>query len=359
MVCADNICDIVKSHIEKKRSEVEAAATKLNPQDVERAKTIADKQLASQLGKRLTEQKRREMLAQAAGMVGINFRGDITTDEAFHIVSNRRNNKDARLAQPNAPSPAKKRKMGTSPSTGSRYAHLHDESDDVQEIEMDDDAVAATITPQRAKPVNSKSPIHSSVLRQNNDEQISNSHTKVIVHDNDKDNWRVEDIKDSTTVLVIGASNMRTAREVNLPADWEVHSFPGAKFQHAASIIDHLTPSPNLRCVVTQIGINHRQETPKAYLTNLKKMVKSLHSLEGVRGFVTGASFATSLPLEYRNNVKVINEILEAESGVDSFVKPLNPGDVWIKENDIYGVHMVPETVAKVIGSMEDRISLN
>ena len=96
------ICETVRRHMESKRLEIEMSAARKERTDIDRAKDIAGRQLANKLGRRLQQEKRDQLLFEAAGVVGssrrIPPRQPIVDPSGFRMVINTR--KTPRKATP-------------------------------------------------------------------------------------------------------------------------------------------------------------------------------------------------------------------------------------------------------------------
>lgn len=147
----DRICDAVRQHIDRKRAETEMAAATRDRTDLDRAKEIADKQLARRLGRRLEETKRRQLLDQAAGVIGSGRRESLIESDGFRTVVNRK--QPVTVSPSNAGTPSKKRKVeSSSVSILNRFSVLqsHDDDDEiareeVEPIDQDDEDAEATV----------------------------------------------------------------------------------------------------------------------------------------------------------------------------------------------------------------------
>ena len=343
----DKICAVVKRHIQKKRVDIEVSASKLNPADKEKAKTIAGEQLTARLGRRLTQTKRDSLLSDACGMVGIHYNSaEQVIDEAFQLVVN----------GPSAST--KKRKQPT--TTSNRFEALSIETDDVIELAEDDNqapSVAVLHSPKKAKFVLSKPPSATTVGKLTPSPSSSRQSRGVVEgvkgvfnHDAPKDDWSLT-IDASTKVVVIADSNMRRSPEA--PMEWEIHSFSGAKFRHATQLLDNMTVKngeSTLQHIIIQIGVNHRTDRPEWFEKELAELRSTLKGIT-VNSTFTGISVADSLPRKQRETVIKINESLQQDESF-GYIAPIPSSDIVIVPGDFYGTHHTSETIARVISTM-------
>jgi len=105
------ICDAVRQHIATKRTETESVADTRNASDLDRAKEITKRQLTRRRGRRLNEQKRQQLLDQAAKAIAVGRRQPVIDSEGLQLVVNKKNTP----ISPGNPSgtPTKKRKLAT------------------------------------------------------------------------------------------------------------------------------------------------------------------------------------------------------------------------------------------------------
>ena len=137
---SDRICEAVRQHIAKKKAETESAAARRDDTDLDRAKEVAGRQLSRRLGRRLEENKRQQLLDQAATAIGSGRRRPQIDSDGFQLVTSK---KKSATSPGNVQTPSKKRKFDSTPpvSTSNRFSVM--QNDDVvtvcSDIEQDDD----------------------------------------------------------------------------------------------------------------------------------------------------------------------------------------------------------------------------
>jgi len=400
---SDAICEAVREHIDTKKAEATSTAATFNGTDLDRAKEIADKQLTRRLGRRLDDNKRRQLLDQAASTVGSSRRRPQIDSDGFETVINKKKGKAASASND---TPVKKRKLGSpSPvSVHNRFDSLHtddvqqchdddnddDNHDDAQVIDtevVDDDDDAQVIddddanvidkflasarntvqdtAPAVAKQVTTVAEVHAEhTVRTRSlsadraprsarpSSQVMRTKDGVFVctlmH---KDGWSVVPAA-NTEIVVVGDSNLR--RFSSIPEGWEMHCLPGGKLQHINNTLQELSLrcSDDLCLVYVQAGINHRDDTPE----QLQLHVEQLQFLSEQAPFhiaVIGIPKPPSLTPEQRGNIDALNAMMST-AFQHKFVPPLSDEDVRILQNDTYKIHHNQYSCNKIMTSIRE-----
>ena len=63
---------------------------------------------------------------------------------------------------------------------------------------------------------------------------------------------------------------------------------------------------PHLKCVVIQVGVNHREDR-EVLIRQLKSLVEVIHT-SGARATYVGVSYAYDMPRKYRMHIYALNE---------------------------------------------------
>ena len=109
----------------------------------------------------------------------------------------------------------------------------------------------------------------------------------VTLSDSGSKHWHLPQLE-KDTCLILGASNTGRIPAHILPKDWQVHSFPGARFTHFESIIkQYIGPKPKL--VLICAGYNDRSNSK---CTNEQRLASLLLAIKDKFG-VTRVKFAS------------------------------------------------------------------
>jgi len=106
-------------------------------------------------------------------------------------------------------------------------------------------------------------------------------------------------------VLLIADSNMRSVKL--LPAQWEAHIFPGARFGHIMNVLKRSLSQKRdgLECVYIQVGVNHLDDR-EVPMRQMNSIVDVIHYGEAQAVFVS-VSYAYDLPGKQRMHIDAIN----------------------------------------------------
>jgi len=410
---SDAICEAVREHIDVKKAETASTAETFNGTDLDRAKEIADRQLTRRLGRRLDDNKRRQVLDQAASTVGSSRRRPQIDADGFETVTNK---KKGKAASPSNDAPVKKRRLESPPSVSvhNRFDNLHtheveecdDDGDDGDDDNYDDNEASADAqvtndddaqvldnddtqvidddgasvidkllasarntvqdtAPAGAKQVTTVAEVHAEQTVRTRSLSADRAPTSArpssqVMRTKDgvsvctlthRDGWSVVP-KASTEVIVIGDSNLR--RFSSIPEGWEVHCLPGGKLQHINSTLEELTlRSPDNLCLVyVQAGINHRNDRPE----QVQVHVEQLTFLDEQAPFhiaVVGVPKPPSLTPQQRGNIDALNAMMST-AFQDKFVEPIADEDVRILQNDTYKIHHNQHSCNKIMTSIRE-----
>lgn len=122
--------------------------------------------------------------------------------------------------------------------------------------------------------------------------------------------WTME-VQPSTEVIIIGDSNMKHMRDI--PLGWEKHSFPGAKFQDAAYLIQNTDNLINKEIVVA-VGINHRGCSRSAIENDLKQLTNVL-SKTSKRSYLVEVLPNPTLRDADKRQISVLNDVIFKKLG--------------------------------------------
>ena len=410
---SDAICEAVREHIDAKRTETTSTAATLNGTDIDRAKEIADRQLSRRLGRRLDDNKRRQLLDQAASTVGSSRRRPEIDADGFETVTNK---KKGKAASPSNETPVKKRKLGSPPpvSVHNRFDKLHtldveqcdddDDDHDDNDNHDDNDASAATMTdnvdaqviddddtqvigdddanaidkflasarntvqdiaPAAAKQITTVAEVHAEQTVRTRSlsadrARRSTRPSSQVMRTKDgvfvctlmhKDGYSVVPAAD-TEVLVVGDSNLR--RFSSIPEGWEVHCLPGGKLQHINNALQELSLRcpDNLSLVYVQAGINHRNDTPAMLQVHVEQL-QFLNEQAPFHIAVIGVPSPPSLTPKQRGNIDALNAMMST-AFQHKFVPPLADEDVRILQNDTYKIHHNQHSCNKIMTSIRE-----
>lgn len=354
------IADIVRQHLERKRHELEAAAAKLNPVDVDRARTIAGKYLSTRLGKRLDDERRATMLDDAVAKIGSGHRpaagalvqggSDTRAETEFQPAPARR--RPAQRTTVETPAERKRKAESTPPTAVQNRFEIFAEmerievlSDNEDDIEPEVEIERQPARPAAPKPTPKKARTSTDSFR---------TRAGVHVYCGDKDQWTAAP-EMATKTMVIGDSNMRDAPEV--PDEWEIHSMPGAKLEHVTRLVrrmkENLTDDHSLCHVIIQVGINHRSHLSTVVcryeMTNIMEELDDV----GIRSSFCGISIPSKRPKAEVDRIREINEMARNQWPYGRYIEPLTDKQIAIKASDVmFRIHHTPETIGAVVDKM-------
>jgi hypothetical protein len=146
--------------------------------------------------------------------------------------------------------------------------------------------------------------------------------------------------------VVIADSNFRLATE--LPADWEVHVYPGMQLNHLHNLIESskLRGYRNLKNIIVSVGINNRSWSFTSVLVDINKVYVSLQKTGRTAHFV-GISTPPGLLDVEKDTIRKINEQAKHRFG-QFYIPALAPNEVSVSPTDKYKIHYDYDTVAKI-----------
>jgi hypothetical protein len=154
-----------------------------------------------------------------------------------------------------------------------------------------------------------------------------------------------------TSYLWIGDSNSRSI--TNIDADWEVHAFCGARFNHVADVLDGMAkkissrPS-ELEAIVVAVGINHREDREIALDRDLERIKTAVARMDDVNVYFVLPSYADNLDPRQKLMIGMIHTAMK-KAGV--CVAALDPTGVSILSSDRNGIHYDKKTSHKIFRS--------
>ena len=175
----------------------------------------------------------------------------------------------------------------------------------------------------------------------------SKSVGKTIIHQNaPKNAWDIS-LKREVSVLILGDSNLRLARD--LPTDWEVHVFPGCDLNNAAMILSKLQITKDLKHIITCVGINNKSEPLSNVKLEINKLFNGSNKFKGIQGHFLGVGIPDSIQGVERQNLEGLNKLGSSKFSLN-YIDPLPCRDINIIPNDKYKIHYDQFTVDSTIG---------
>ena len=318
------LCEINLRHLERVITNMASVVGPLPTMDLDRAKAIADKYAQQRLGKRLSTEKRKEFLEDAAAMVGV-ARARTPPGTPWTTVTSKK---------------SKRRKPGSCASS---------EEDPTEAMIADVEPATtppvppARVTPEEALPPRDKRTrpefYHKTVLK-----------TGVVVYNCNMDEWEIEPTGNKPWIM-IADSNMREATEI--PPNLEIHCMPGAKLIHGAKAIQRMKTNKKFSFLV-QLGINNRQDNEDAIEREGRALIAALdgHPCVQDMAFV----LVSSPPSISRHETKILqalNEGLVDAVGAENCVQPLPTDTLQVRSTDPSGIHFLPETINQILNSAD------
>lgn len=345
---------LVFDHLNNKHVEAEMSAGLLDPTDVGRAKEVASKYLAARLGKRLTHQRRTELLDLAVPVIGAH------RVPPPGIKGTEKNNTEWQVVGHRTPPQATDSRVGTSrkrlvefvESTNStpvenRYQALSHENVVTTDETVESDSEASThSSPKKQRAL--KKP------RKSDSDDVIAEHN-VHVFCGDKDNWEVTPESSDISVLVVGDSNLRKVRSI--PPRWQVNALPGGDLCHLSDGLAKVAGKPKQYTVVLQAGINHRERFDDGDVDDIRSMLFEARRNPSIdRIYFNGVSIPPSLPVIETGNLEALNRFMKNELGEGYYIAPLDRTEVVIDSNDRFQIHYNQETVDKISKKMASHL---
>ena len=167
----------------------------------------------------------------------------------------------------------------------------------------------------------------------------------VVHNDKTKSQWSLT-VKPQTKTVVIADSNFRLA--THLPADWEVHVYPGMNLIQTNNVIlaSNINTSKNIQHVVVSSGMNNRGWSFNNVLTDINKVHSSLEKLRCTGHFV-GISTPPEIPETEKETINKINNHARHRFN-KNYIQPLPLNEVSVSPNDKFKIHYDHFTVEKI-----------
>lgn len=353
---ASSIVQLVQQHIDMGIAQKEVEAGNLNRVDIDRATEVASKYLTTRLGKRLDPGKRSQLLKKATLTVGRlrqppPFHVPQPVVATSHPSSPTQIQPDAQwepvaTSRPSISTAGSKRKAEGSANTtptNNRFqvlATVH-AADDI-DIEPED---------EEGEPSSSPPPIQHSAKKAKQSATRRNTGSGVKIFGGPKDDWTIQPAADTHTI-VVGDSNLRRIKQI--PAGWEIHCLPGAKFPDVTKAIESLPAEPkdNLT-VIVQAGINHRNNYSKTTEQELDRLIHSLLVHSAVRRTIhIGISATPSMDFVNRAVLRKINDRFKHGLTAENCIEPLADDDVTTSSTDMQGIHYSDDTTDKIFSTV-------
>jgi len=164
-----------------------------------------------------------------------------------------------------------------------------------------------------------------------------------------RSNWRLE-VADTTEVLVIGDSNMKSALEV--PKGWEIHSLSGGRMEHVNDLLRKMQTPKALKVLIVQVGINHRDT---GYPQDEIKVLRQIADQLRLRLLMQGISISKMMPPSMQSKLNQFNEQLHETFGA-FFIFPQRDRKVGLDPDDETFVHYDPSTMQRQLNGMATRL---
>lgn len=342
----EEIRRLVSDHLGKKRANLEMAAGSLNPTDVDRAKEVASKYLTARLGKRLTVQRRTELMNSAASIIGAHRTPPPAPKPAqgkpvdgWTTVTDRTPPKGTQVGV------AKKRKAESihSTPTENRYSPLANEVMNLADSDVEPDPAPQAPSPPMPKRTSKKT-------RRCDTDVVITEHN-VHIHAGLKTDWQVNPESSDTCVLVVGDSNLRKVRLI--PPYWQINALPGGDLCDLTDGLNNLSGERKQYTIVLQAGMNHRDNHDAADQADIRSMLFAARrnpSIDEI--FFNGVSIPPGMPEADAQRLDALNRFMEAEVGKGFYIAPLDRADVRVEPNDSWQIHYDQDTVDRISRNM-------
>ena len=167
----------------------------------------------------------------------------------------------------------------------------------------------------------------------------------VVHNERIKSHWSLK-VKPQTKTVVIADSNFRLATQ--LPADWEVHVYPGMSLIQTCRVIEssNLRSSNNLQHVIFNAGINNRGWTFSNVLIDFNKVCSSIEKT-GCTGHFVGISIPPEIPDYEKETIRRINNHAKGKLG-NKYIQQLSPDQVSVSPTDKFKIHYDHDTIFKI-----------
>lgn len=244
--------------------------------------------------------------------------------------------------------PAKKRKFKPSPAveTTNRFEALApedtnlidplDEADDEDAVHPSGSTTSSSFQKQTSRMAWQLSQLIGPQPSQQKAPEKLNIHVGI-----SKPFWKVK-VRPETETLVISDSNLKLVEAADIPENWQLDVFGGAKFGHVAQIIKNLGNKAPKR-IVTSVGINHRNHT-YATINRESCRVREAAQNRTSEFFAVGVATPGTLPPSEEEALQRTNERL-LQTYTDKYIQP--PTGNRVRTGDD-GIHYTTETTKTV-----------
>lgn len=352
------IADHVRVHLRRKIAEKETEAGRLNPADIDRAKSVAAKYVDVRLGKRLEVGRRAQLLDVAAATVG-RFRHPppstlptgMTAAATTPTVVRQPTNGNAwtTVGSPRRPPADSRKRILSTPDTtptNNRFDVLADDTDSIQtDVEPDVEDPRPRVTPGAPK----KARKTATTIRPKAADR------EVEIWNGPKDQWTIQPLP-TTRMVVIGDSNLRLTPEI--PEGWQIFCLPGARIHHVREAVDRLSEDLEVGQfdLAIQAGINHRDDTDDSVCLEIDELVRDARDKSCVGTiYHMGVSATKSMSQRQQNSLQIVNDRFKFQ--LDEACTEALPVDDVETTDDPHGIHYTPKTIDLLIKSLMAKTS--
>jgi hypothetical protein len=172
-----------------------------------------------------------------------------------------------------------------------------------------------------------------------------------------KSAWRIPDPQLNTNVLIISDSQFRHIS--NLPSNWEVQAYSGARVQNISLLLSNLSfnnEDNNVNTILLHVGINNRSEPwslLEPVLDDLCKLVTQ-KTTRILSIYVMGVASPLTLKREEIRTIITMNNYLSGRLQ-HRFVEPLPSNEVSVVPTDLFGIHYDRQTLGKITDNLKAR----
>jgi len=176
---------------------------------------------------------------------------------------------------------------------------------------------------------------------------------KPVIHQGPKADWNIGPLRPGTTHLVISDSNMRHVTDI--PPNWAVHVFPGARFNHAADIVKSLPAANRLENLILSVGINNRNWATNSVTPDFNKLVLAAERTKVPTHFV-GISCPPQIPDKEKSGIYNINKMALKKFSTSRFIQPTTK--VSVDPSDQYLIHYDQGTLNTIFSNIKNHFLL-
>lgn len=353
------LCGIVRQHLEEKAALNDVDASGYSSEDVYRAKLVAEGYVNTRLGNKINPERKGQLLEQAVRKIGTLVGMQPATSnsataaasssaavdqDGFQQQRKRKVTAGGSASQPVRSNPPHQVSLN---NTFNILRNVITDGNVITDDEDDDD----TFVVESPEQVQAQKKTKTSVL------PGLTLNKEVVIHSSKlKDKWEITAAPD-TRVLVIGDSNLRNADASKVPRDWEMHAFPGAKYQHVTEIAKKQFGTGNLRHIVIQVGINHRDDNDVFTNDCLKKLEQELEDRAPYITFC-GIPTAATMDAGMKGRIHNTNDVIKKTAFM--YLTPPKENEVRILPEDRWGIHHDQESTDSIVSGIVRHVeSLN